>query len=100
MTGSCRSLRRVLSDPSATVIVVEHRDRLARFGVEHLDAVLAARGAAGAGRRSDETGDDLVRDIIEVVISMCACLCGRRGGWNRAFHAVTAAENADVDAAA
>ena len=33
-----------LSDPSATVIVVEHRDRLAPFGVEHLDAVLAARG--------------------------------------------------------
>jgi putative resolvase len=33
-----------LSDPSATVIVVEHRDRLARFGVEHLDAALAAQG--------------------------------------------------------
>ena len=98
MTGSCRSLRRVLSDPSATVIVVEHRDRLASFGVEHLNAVLAAR--AGAGRRSDETGDDLVRDMIEVVISMCACLCGRRGGRNRALRAVTAAENADVDAAA
>jgi hypothetical protein len=38
--------------------------------------------------------------MIEVVISMCACLCGRRGGRNRALRAVTAAENADVDAAA
>jgi len=43
MTGSCRALRRVLSDPSATVIVVEHRDRLASFGVEHLNAVAARR---------------------------------------------------------
>jgi len=37
---------------------------------------------------------------MEVVISMCACLCGRRGGRNRALRAVTAVENADVDAAA
>jgi len=37
-------LARVLSDPSASVIVVEHRDRLARFGLEHLQAVLAAQG--------------------------------------------------------
>lgn len=30
-------IRRVLSDPCARVVVVEHRDRLALFGVEHLD---------------------------------------------------------------
>lgn len=35
-------LRRLLSDPAATTLVVEHRDRLARFGVEHLEAALKA----------------------------------------------------------
>ena len=44
LNGKRPKLRRILSDPSATVIVVEHRDRLARFGVEHLDAALAAHG--------------------------------------------------------
>ena len=29
----------------AKVIVVEHRDRLARFGVEHLEAALSRRAA-------------------------------------------------------
>ena len=43
LDGKRPRLRRVLPDPSATVIVVEHRDRLARFGVEHLGAALAAR---------------------------------------------------------
>ena len=43
MNGKRPKLRRILSDPSATVIVVEHRDRLARFGVEHLESALAAR---------------------------------------------------------
>jgi putative resolvase len=37
-------LRRIVSDPSATVVVVEHRDLLARFGVEYLGAALAAQG--------------------------------------------------------
>lgn len=32
LNGKRPKLRRVLSDPSATVVVVEHRDRLARFG--------------------------------------------------------------------
>ena len=43
LNGKRPELRGVLSDPSATVIVVEHRDRLVRFGVEDLDAALAAQ---------------------------------------------------------
>ena len=51
VNGRQPKLRRSLSDPSATVVVVEHPDRLARFGVEHLDAALAAtRQAADCGR--------------------------------------------------
>ena len=44
LNGERPELRRILSDPSATVVVVEHRDRLARFGVEHLEAALSAQG--------------------------------------------------------
>lgn len=49
----------ILSDLCATVMVVEHRDRLAGFGVEHLEATLAVRGGgimvADPGERTDET---------------------------------------------
>ena len=85
-------LRRILSDASATVVVVEHRDRLARFGVEHLEAALAAQGRRVVVADSGETTDDLVRDMIEVLTSMCARLYGRRGARNRAMRAVTAAK--------
>ena len=47
LNGKRPKLRRILSDPSATVVAVEHRDRLAGFGVEHLEAALGA----GHGRR-------------------------------------------------
>jgi putative resolvase len=72
------------------VIVVEHRDRLARFGVEHLHAALAVQGRGIVVVDDGETCDDLVRDMIEVLTSMCARLYGRRGARNRAMRAVTA----------
>jgi putative resolvase len=50
LNGRRTKLRRLLADPAVTTIVVEHRDRLARFGVEQLDAALAAHGRPRAGR--------------------------------------------------
>ena len=44
-------LRRILSDPDVKVVVVGHRDRLARFGVKHLQSALSAQ-APDPGRRS------------------------------------------------
>src|SRR5499427_1498986 len=37
-------ITRLLSDPAVQTIVVEHRDRLARFGSESIEAALAACG--------------------------------------------------------
>jgi putative resolvase len=100
MNGRRPKLRRILSDPSATVIVVERRDRLARFGTEALDAALAAAGRRVLVADAGGTSDDLVRDMIEVLTSMCARLYGRRGARNRAVRAVAAAKNASDDVAA
>jgi putative resolvase len=90
LNGKRPKLRGILSDPDAMVIVVEHRDRLARLGVEHLEAALSAQGRRIVVADPGETTDDLVRDMIEVLTSMCARLYGRRGARNRAMRAVTA----------
>ena len=93
LNGTRPKLARILSDPSATVIVVEHRDRLARFGMEQLHAALGAHGRRIVVVDEGETTDDLVRDMIEVLTSMCARLYGRRGARNRALRAVTATKH-------
>jgi putative resolvase len=100
LVGERPELRRVLSDPAAAVIVVEHRDRLALFGVEHLGAALAAQGRRVLVAGPGETADDLAGDMIEVLTWMCARLDGRRGARDRALRAVTAAKKAGVDVAA
>ena len=88
--GKRPKLRRILSDPPASVVVVEHRDRLALFGVEHLEAALVAHGRKVVVAGQGESTGDLVRDMIEVLTLMCARLYGRRGARNRAMRAVTA----------
>ena len=92
LNGERPKLRRILSDPDARVIVVEHRDRLARFGVEHLEAALSAQGRRFVVADPGETNLDLVRDMIEVLTWMCARLYGRPGARTRAMRAVTAAK--------
>jgi predicted site-specific integrase-resolvase len=44
MNGHRPKLMRLLADPEITTIVVEHRDRLMRFGFEYVEAALAAQG--------------------------------------------------------
>jgi putative resolvase len=89
--GKRPRLRRLLADPEATTIVVERRDRLARFGVEQLEAALAAQGRTLAVVEPGETDDDLARDMIDVLTSFCARQYGRRGARNRAMRAATCA---------
>src|SRR4030081_1076507 len=44
VTGDRATLGKVLAGPRVGGVVVEHRDRFARFGVEHLVAALAVTG--------------------------------------------------------
>jgi len=91
MNGRRRKLAKLLSDPTAMTIVAEHRDRLARFGVEHLEAALRAQGRRIVVVEDGEVEDDLVRDMTEVLTSFCARLYGRRGARNRAEKALRCA---------
>lgn len=58
LTGKRPKLARVVSEPCARVIVVGHRDRWARLGVQHLDAARTGQGrrvmAVGEGESSDD----------------------------------------------
>jgi putative resolvase len=91
-------LRKLLADPKVSTIVVEHRDRLARFGVEYLEAALAAHGRTVVVLDETELADALARDLTEVLTSMCARLYGRRSAARRAASAVAAIEAEPAEA--
>ncbi len=94
LNGHRRKLMQLLSDPEITTIIVEHRDRLARFGFEYIEAALMAQGRRIMVMEPGEVKDDLVQDMIEVLTSFCARLYGRRTAKNRVKRAMEAIENA------
>jgi predicted site-specific integrase-resolvase len=96
MNGHRKGLMRLLRDRTVATIVVEHRDRLLRFGFEYLECALAGQGRRVVVIEAEEMTDDVVRDLHEVLVSMCARLYGKRSAKNRARKALAALE-APVD---
>ncbi len=92
LTGRRRRLMKLLADPTLSAIVVEHRDRLARVGVEYLEAALSTQGRRLLVVEVGENRVDLMRDMVDVLTWFCARLYGRRGARNRARRALTAAK--------
>jgi len=88
---------RLLADPSVHTVVVEHRDRLARFGSEYIEAAMSASGRKLVVVDQTEMKDDLVQDMVDVLTSFCARLYGRRAAKNRAAKALAAAASATED---
>ncbi len=98
LNGHRRKFLALLRDPAVTRVVVEHRDRFCRFGSEYVEAALAAQCGELVVVDSAEVDDDLVRDMTEILTSMCASLYGKRAAANRAKRALVAAA-ADDEAA-
>jgi len=86
----------LVRDPTVGRIVVEHRDRFCRFGSACVEAARGARRRKLVVIDSAEVDDDLVRDMTEILTSMCARLDGKRAAQNRAERALAAAASDDV----
>jgi predicted site-specific integrase-resolvase len=69
----------LLEDQGVDLIVVEHKDRLTRFGFRYLDTLLKVQGRAIEVVNQAENGtEDLLADLTAIVYSFCARLYGQR----------------------
>jgi len=97
LNGNRPKLKKLLGDASVKTVLVEHRDRLARFGFEYIEAGLNASGRKVLTANATETSDDLVRDMTEVLTSLCARLYGRRSAKNKAERALASLEEQSAE---
>lgn len=93
LNGHRPKLIKVLTNSNIKIILVEHRDRLMRFGAEYVESALAAQGRRLIVADESELKDDLVQDMIEVLTSFCARLYGRRSAKNKAKKALESIQN-------
>ena len=77
-------LKKLLTDPRVRVLVVEHRDRLTRFGYSYIATLLEHQGRRVEALYPSDTGDGLVDDFVAVITSMAARIYGRRNSKRRA----------------
>ncbi len=90
LNGHRKKIHTLLKDQSISVIVVEHRDRLARFGVPLLESALVASDRHILVINDTEYHDDIMQDFIDLVTSMCARIYGKRAAKKKAKKALEA----------
>ena len=71
-------------DSNPTHIIVEHKDRLTRFGFNYLELLLSKLGCQLIVLNKDSNDEnDLMKDLISVITSFCCRLYGLRRGRNK-----------------
>lgn len=72
-------LEKLLTDKTIDIIVVEHKDRLARFGINYIEKLLSLdnRKIEVVNPQTNER-DDLMQDFVSIITSFCARLYGKR----------------------
>jgi len=69
----------LLKDRAATRIVVEHKDRLTRFGFRYLETLLELQGRSiEVVNVAENDKEDLIADLVAIVYSFTARLYGQR----------------------
>lgn len=73
-------LETILKDQTLKRIVVEHRDRLTRFGYNYLQILAQLQGfeIIVVNKTLDNDKDDLLADFTAIITSFCARLYSKR----------------------
>ena len=79
-----KKLNDVLNDKYLKRIVVEHRDRLTRFGFNYLEILAKQQGfeIVVVNKTLDNDKDDLLADFTSIITSFCARLYSKRKSKN------------------
>ena len=71
-------LMKLLTVASVGIVVIEHRDRLTRFGFNYIEQLMQMQGRRLEVLFPSDTDTDLVDDFIAVITSMASRISGRR----------------------
>ncbi len=79
LNDSRKKLDALLRQDDYNTLLVEHRDRLARFGTNYLDLLLSRLGVRlEIVNLADNGRDELMQDLVAIITSFAARLYGQR----------------------
>lgn len=88
-------LSKILTERKATRLVIEHKDRLTRFGFNYIKLLLNDCDIVVVNEC--ETDQDLFEDFVSLVTSFCARIYGKRRTKRKTEQIIHALEEGDSD---
>jgi predicted site-specific integrase-resolvase len=77
-------LQEILEDEKVTLIIVENKDRLTRFGFNYLTTLLKFKDCEILVMNEiQDNKEDLIQDFISIITSFCARIYSRRRSKNQ-----------------
>lgn len=93
-----QKLEQLLIDGGYEILVVEHKARLARFGVNYIDVLLKKLGVKLEIVNLAENGkDELMQDLVAIVTSFAARLYGQRRAKRKTEKIISELQNGGND---
>jgi predicted site-specific integrase-resolvase len=72
-------LNKLLRDKDVDIIIVEHKDRLTRFGFKYIELMMEMQGRKiEIINNLDDDKEDLIQDFVSIITSFCARIYGQR----------------------
>lgn len=93
MNDNRQQLNKLLDSESNIVLIIEHKDRLTRFGYNYLLTYFRTKNIKiDVVNYTDNTQADLIEDLVSIITSFCARLYGQRKGSRKTTQIKTALE--------
>ena len=91
-----KKLADLLNKSDYDILIVEHRDRLARFGTNYLDLLLKRCNIElDIVNQVEDKKDDLMTDLVAIITSFSARLYGQRRGKRKTEKIIATLQNGD-----
>lgn len=93
-----KKLEKLLKQEDYQYLIVEHKDRLGRFGTHYMDVLLARCGIKLEIVNLAENGrDELMTDLVAIITSFAARLYGQRRAKRKTEKIIAALQNKDEE---
>lgn len=74
-----KKLEDLIKDDNIKIIIVEHKDRFSRFGLNLINILMEQRGRKiEIINEVNDSKEDLMQDFVSIITSFCARLYGKR----------------------
>jgi putative resolvase len=91
-----KKLADLLNKSDYDILIVEHRDRLARFGTNYMDLLLKRCNITlDIVNQVEDKKDDLMTDLVAIITSFSARLYGQRRGKRKTEKIIATLQNGD-----